>query len=338
MTNLAHADVPAGSLARPCTLGGWLARAEQLYAQHEVALGQVATSAHDEALYLLLRTLGLPLDSDTAVLARQLNASERTAVEKVLRRRLVDRVPAAYLTREAFLGEYRFYVDERVIIPRSYFLEIISQVDRWLKKATTVTRAADVCTGSGCLAILLAHRFPAAHVDAIDLSAAALAVAKINVHEHGLADRVLLHRSNVFNRIPPVRYEVIVCNPPYEPSSLMKTLSPEFQKEPRLALDGGPFGSVELARQHSGFTVERQAERPQQEIERLVVRGSGHLTEGGRVLRVELFRARQPAAKRGGPCEGAGGNISGSALLWHADLVSPAGFLHQAPDDIIVHE
>jgi ribosomal protein L3 glutamine methyltransferase len=242
MTNLAHADVPAGSLARPCTLGGWLARAEQLYAQHEVALGQVATSAHDEALYLLLRTLGLPLDSDTAVLARQLNASERTAVEKVLRRRLVDRVPAAYLTREAFLGEHRFYVDERVIIPRSYFLEIIPQLDRWLKKATTVTRAADVCTGSGCLAILLAHRFPDAQIDAIDLSAAALAVAKINVHEHGLADRVLLHRSNVFNRIPPVRYEVIVCNPPYEPSSLMKTLSPEFQKEPRLALDGGKDG------------------------------------------------------------------------------------------------
>ena len=238
----ATADVPAGSLARPASLGGWLARAEQLYAQHAASLGQVATSAHDEALYLLLRTLGLPLDSEAAVLARQLNASERAAVEKMLRRRLLDRVPAAYLTREAFLGEHRFYVDERVIIPRSYFLEIIPQLNRWLKKATTVTRAADVCTGSGCLAILLAHRFPDAHVDAIDLSAAALAVAKINVREHGLAGRVILHRSNVFTRVPPVRYEVIVCNPPYEPTALMKTLSPEFRKEPRLALDGGKDG------------------------------------------------------------------------------------------------
>jgi ribosomal protein L3 glutamine methyltransferase len=151
-------------------------------------------------------------------------------------------VPAAYLTREAFLGVHRFYVDERVIIPRSYFLEIIPQLDRWQKKTTTVARAADVCTGSGCLAILLAHRFPAAQVDAIDVSADALAVAKINVHEHRLDGRVALHRSDVFTRMPPARYEVIISNPPYEPSALMKTLSPEFRKEPRLALDGGSDG------------------------------------------------------------------------------------------------
>jgi ribosomal protein L3 glutamine methyltransferase len=238
----AGCKISTDSAVRPCTLGGWLARAEQLYAQHKVALGQVATSAHDEALYLLLHTLGLPLDSDAAVLARRLDASEQTAVEKTLHRRLVDRVPAAYLTREAFLGGHRFYVDERVIIPRSYFLEIIPQLDCLLKKSTVVTLAADVCTGSGCLAILLAHRFPAARIDAIDLSADALAVAEINVHEHGLADRVTLHRSNVFTRVPPTRYEVIVSNPPYEPSALMKTLSPEFRKEPRLALDGGEDG------------------------------------------------------------------------------------------------
>ena len=119
-------------------------------------------------------------------------------------------MPAAYLTHEAFLGEHRFYVDERVIIPRSYFLEIIPQLDRWLKKPKAVTRAADVCTGSGCLAILLAHRYPAARVDAIDLSPAALAVAKINVGEHGLTDRVTLHRGDVFTGVPPNRYEVIV--------------------------------------------------------------------------------------------------------------------------------
>ena len=111
MTKPPHADAPAGSPARPRTLGDWLAFAEAEYARRGIALGQVATSAHDEALYLLLHTLGLPLDSDASVLTRPIDASERTAVEKVLRRRLIDRVPAAYLTREAFLGEHRFYVD-----------------------------------------------------------------------------------------------------------------------------------------------------------------------------------------------------------------------------------
>ena len=234
---------------RGCSsLGEWLAFAEAEYARHDLALGQVATTAHDEALYLLLRALGLPLDSGAAVLARPLAAAERSAVSRIFRRRILDRVPAAYLTHEAFLGEHRFYVDERVIIPRSYFLEVIPQLDRWLKKSTAVARAADVCTGSGCLAILLAHQFPDARVDAIDLAPEALAVAKINVREHGLAGRVLLHRSDVFAGVPPARYEVIVCNPPYEPSARMKTLSPEFRKEPRLALDGGKDGLAVIRR------------------------------------------------------------------------------------------
>jgi len=208
----------------------------------------VATTAHDEALYLLLRALGLPLDSDASVLGRQLTAAERSAVYRMFRRRILDRVPAAYLTHEAFLGEHRFYVDERVIIPRSYFLELIPQLERWLKKPAAVTRAADVGTGSGCLAILLAHRFPGARVDAIDVAPGALAVAKINVREHGLAGRVILHRGAVFAGVPPARYEIIVCNPPYEPSALMKTLSPEFRKEPRLALDGGRDGLAVIRR------------------------------------------------------------------------------------------
>jgi ribosomal protein L3 glutamine methyltransferase len=229
--------------ARPRTLGGWLAFAERQYAEHDLALGQVATTAHDEALYLLLRTLRLPLDSDATVLARRLTPAEDAAVAGVLRRRIVDRVPAAYLTREAWLGGCRFYVDERAIIPRSYFLEIIPRLGRRLKKKpAAVRRVADVATGSGCLAILLARRFPRARVDAIDLSARALAVAKINVAAHGLAGRVTLHRSDVFAAVPPARYDLIVCNPPYEPSALMPTLPPEFRREPRMALDGGRDG------------------------------------------------------------------------------------------------
>jgi ribosomal protein L3 glutamine methyltransferase len=224
------------------TLGGWLAFAEERYAQHGAALGQVATSAHDEALYLLLRMLHLPLDSTATVLARRLTAAEHAAAGMMLRRRILDRVPAAYLTHEAWLGAHRFYVDERVIIPRSYFLEIIPRLGRLLKNPAGVTHAADVGTGSGCLAILLAHRFPRAQVDAIDVSAAALTVARINVKQHDLAGRVTLYRSDVFDAVPPGRYDVIVCNPPYEPSALMKTPPPEFRQEPRLALDGGKDG------------------------------------------------------------------------------------------------
>jgi ribosomal protein L3 glutamine methyltransferase len=228
--------------ARHRTLGGWLAWAERHYARHRVALGQVAPGPHDEALYLLLRTLRLPLDSPAAALSRRLTPAENTAVAAVLRRRILGRVPAAYLTREAVLGEHRFYVDERAIIPRSYFLEIIPRLDRLRRGRGPVRRAADVGTGSGCLAILLAHRFPQARVDAIDVSAAALAVARINVRQHGLESHVSLYRSDVFAAVPPARYDVIVCNPPYEPSALMKTLPPEFKKEPRLALDGGRDG------------------------------------------------------------------------------------------------
>jgi ribosomal protein L3 glutamine methyltransferase len=233
--------VPAGLL----TLGDWLGLAEKLYARENVAVGQVATNAHDEALYLLLRTLGLPLDSDAAVLTKKLSSTERAKVEEVLRRRVFDRVPPAYLTHEAWLGEHRFYVDERVIIPRSYFLEIIpEQLETWLPAGKKVRRAIDLCTGSGCLAILLAHRFPDAQIDACDLSAEALEVAKINVREHRLTPRVHLFQSDVFDAVPPAKYDIILSNPPYEPSALVDQQAPEFAAEPRMAHDGGKDGLV----------------------------------------------------------------------------------------------
>jgi len=221
----------------PATAGEWLRLAEELYAKSGAVCGQIATNAHDEALYLLLRTLGLPLDSDARVLARRLTLGERRRVGAMLRRRLVDRVPAAYLTREAWLGEHRFYVDERVIIPRSFFLEIIPRLEE-----IGAGRVADVCTGSGCLAILLARRFPGATVDAIDLSADAIDVARINVRAHRLARRVRLCRSDVFAAVPAATYDLIISNPPYEPTALMAGLPEEFRREPRLALDGGRDG------------------------------------------------------------------------------------------------
>ena len=252
-----------GALRRLTTLGDWLAYAEKLYVREAVALGQVATNAHDEALYLLLRTLGLPLASDVTVLQRRITAAERPRLEEVLRKRVLERVPAAYLMHEAWLGEHRFYVDERVIIPRSYFLEIIPQLgcgagspDPAAARAPRgstgsvdpdlqlpqIKHVVDVCTGSGCLAILLAHQFPHARVDACDLSSAALEVARINVREHGLARRIRLWQSDVFDAVPPARYDVILSNPPYEPSALVDAQPPEFAAEPRLAHDGGRDG------------------------------------------------------------------------------------------------
>jgi ribosomal protein L3 glutamine methyltransferase len=250
-----------GNTSRLATLGDWLRFAESLYARESVALGQVATNAHDEALYLLLRTLELPLESDPDVLAKKLSAAERAAIAAVLQRRVFERVPAAYLTREAWLGEHRFYVDERVIIPRSYFLEIIpEQLDSWLPASPQertprrgvhtgrgvsprpIRHVVDVCTGSGCLAILLAHHFTEARVDACDLSADALEVAKINVREHRLMRRVHLFQSDVLDSVPAARYDLILSNPPYEPSALVDAQAPEFAAEPRMAHDGGRDG------------------------------------------------------------------------------------------------
>ena len=229
--------------AKPKTLGEWLKWAERAYLRHKAALGQVATTAHDEALYLLLRTLGLPLDSQPAVLKRKLTAEEAEAVAEVFRRRLEEHVPAAYLTHEAFLGEHRFYVDERVIIPRSYFLELLPDIiPHWLPANKPVKRVVDVCTGSGCLAVLLAHQFPDAKVDAIELSPAAMAVAKFNVAAHHLAKRVKLHHSDVFDVVPRVKYDLILSNPPYVPTRELRGLPEEFKQEPAMALDGGSDG------------------------------------------------------------------------------------------------
>jgi ribosomal protein L3 glutamine methyltransferase len=214
-----------------------------MYAAHGAALGQTAASARDEALYLILRTLGLPLGSPSSVLRRTVSSGQSEAIAAVLRRRLVDRVPAAYITREAWLGGLRFHVDERVLIPRSYFVEILpAQVDPWVRDPAGVTRVADVCTGSGCLAILLARHFRAARVDAIDVSVDALEVAAINVARHRLGKRVRPRRGDLLTGAPAARYDIILSNPPYEPTAHVDGLPEEFRREPRLALDGGPDG------------------------------------------------------------------------------------------------
>lgn len=231
------------------TLGAWMEFAEEVYGMGRLALGQITDNVHDEALYLFLRTLDWSLESGPEVLDKPLAPAERIALREVLHARAVKRVPAAYLTKEAWLGGLRFHVDERVIIPRSYFVELIPGLADLLPAGTVVRRAVDVCTGSGCLAILLAKEFPKARVDGLDLSPAALEVAAINVKAHALGKRVMLQCSDVFDAIPPPAtpaegYDIILSNPPYEPSAHVDNQDPEFAAEPRLAHDGGPDGLV----------------------------------------------------------------------------------------------
>lgn len=205
--------------------------------------GHGSTTAYDEAAYLVLHTLHLPLDTLEPFLDAGLTDAEIGAVMEVLDRRARQRVPAAYLTREAWLGEHRFYVDERVIVPRSFIAELLAtRMAPWITAPDAVTRVLDMCTGSGCLAILAALAFPRAAVDAVDVSADALAVARRNVEDYGLSERVHLVESDMFARLPAGRYDLIISNPPYVDAPSMSALPAEYRAEPRIALAGGDDG------------------------------------------------------------------------------------------------
>jgi ribosomal protein L3 glutamine methyltransferase len=205
--------------------------------------GHGMASAFDEAVYLILHTLRLPLDRLDPFLDARLSMAERNEVMAIIERRANERIPAAYLTHEAWLGDFRFYVDERVIIPRSYIAELLPEaLEPWIENASSVQAALDLCTGSGCLAILLAHHFPNVDVDAADVSSDALAVAQRNVADHGLQDRVNLIRSDLLSNLTDKTYDLIISNPPYVTALAMEELPKEYQHEPAVALAGGEDG------------------------------------------------------------------------------------------------
>lgn len=205
--------------------------------------GHGSTNAWDEAVYLILHTLSLPLDRLEPFLDAHLLADEIASVLDVIERRVKERIPAAYLTNEAWLGEYRFYVDERVIVPRSFIHELIhDRFAPWMKDPYEVTQVLDLCTGSGCLAIMLADAFPYAHVDAVDMSLEALEVAQKNVDDYLLNDQITLIQSDLFTQMPQQLYDVIVSNPPYVNADSMFLLPDEYLKEPQMALAGGTDG------------------------------------------------------------------------------------------------
>ncbi|HYD60016.1 MAG TPA: 50S ribosomal protein L3 N(5)-glutamine methyltransferase [Noviherbaspirillum sp.] len=220
--------------------------------------GHGSNNAFDEAAYLILHTLKLPLDKLEPFYDARLLPDEITAVLKVIERRATDRVPAAYITNEAWLGDYRFYVDERVIVPRSFIAELIpDHFAPWVSDPEAVENVLELCTGSGCLPIMLADAFPNAHVDTVDISPEALAVAQRNVDDYQLQDRITLIESDLYAKVPKKKkYDLIVTNPPYVNSTSMGKLPQEYLREPQIALAGGADG-MDLVRKIVAGAAER---------------------------------------------------------------------------------
>ncbi|HQW19993.1 MAG TPA: 50S ribosomal protein L3 N(5)-glutamine methyltransferase [Rhodocyclaceae bacterium] len=225
------------------TLRDWLRYAVSGFNEAGLFFGHGCDNAFDEAAFLILHTLHLPHDRLEPFLDARLTRTERLKVHHILQQRIARRLPAAYLTHEAWLGEFRFYVDERVIVPRSYFANLLEEnFAPWLEDPESVTDALDLCTGSGCLAILMAHTFPDARIDAVDLSPDALAVAQRNVADYALSEQLTLIESDLFAKLDKRRYDLIVSNPPYVTAASMAALPPEYRHEPALALAAGEDG------------------------------------------------------------------------------------------------
>ncbi len=226
-----------------CTVRDMMRFAVSRFTEEGLFFGHGSDNAWDESAYLLLHTLHLPIDRLEPFMDARLTSDERASVLKVIRRRISERLPAAYLTNEAWLGEHRFYVDRRVIVPRSHIAELLrEQLTPWIDDPWAVQSTLDLCTGSGCLAILAALAFPESTVDAIDISPDALAVARRNVDDYGLESRITLIESDAFTAIPDKRYDVIISNPPYVNAESMASLPEEYRREPELALASGEDG------------------------------------------------------------------------------------------------
>ncbi len=243
----------------------------------DVYFGHGQLDAVDEALFIVLRSLQLPVDRADLFLDAFLTHAEINTLIQTIDQRVRRRVPAAYLLREGWLQGFRFYVDERAIIPRSFLAELLKEgLTPWVQDPHAVADVLDLCTGSGCLAVMAAHVFDQAQVDAVDISPDALAVAKRNISDYGLTKRVTPVQSDLYGDLPSKRYDVILCNPPYVTDDSMAALPREYQHEPKLALSGGPDGMA---------------------LVRRVVRGArGYLKRGG-MLFVEVGGGRAAAEK-----------------------------------------
>jgi ribosomal protein L3 glutamine methyltransferase len=240
-----------------------------------VYFGHGQGDAVDEALFLVLRSLQLPLDRADLFLDAFLTHAEINSLIQAIDQRVRKRVPAAYILREAWLQGYRFYVDERAIVPRSLLAELLKDgLSPWVQKPEEITDVLDMCTGSGCLAVMAADVFASAHVDAVDISPDALAVAKRNIADYQMGKRVTAVQSDLYGELPSKRYDIILCNPPYVTDESMAELPREYQQEPKLALAGGA----------DGMAI----------VRRLVRATRGYLKRGG-LLFVEVGGGREAA-------------------------------------------
>ena len=254
------------------TVGTLARRGERWFTNARLSYGHGTTNARDEAIYLTLHTLKLPLEHFPAT--RAVTAAQAAQIIGLFKRRIQQRIPAAYLTNEAWLGKHRFYIDERALVPRSYIAELLLREDAascWPVKSH-VHRALDLCTGSGCLAILLAKHFKNARVDAADISVDALDVAHVNLRRHRLTRRIRLLNSDYFLGLAKRCYDLIISNPPYVRDTVMRSLPLEYRQEPSLALAGGRDGL--------------------DAVRIILTQAAAHLNAGG-ILMVECGHARE---------------------------------------------
>lgn len=224
------------------TVRDFLRFAVSQFNKAELFFGHGSDNAYDEAAYLILHTLNLPADTLDPFLDAKLLPSEKALLSALIKRRVDERIPVAYITNQAFQGDFEFYVDERVLVPRSFIYELLGDGLRpWIEYDELVHRALDLCTGSGCLAIQMAHHYPTAEIDAVDLSLDALEVAALNVEAYGLEDRINLIHTDLFEGLENT-YDLIVSNPPYVDAESVDALPDEYLHEPEMALGSGSDG------------------------------------------------------------------------------------------------
>lgn len=236
-------SMTTSSLSELHTLRDWVRFFVSEMTRSKVFFGHGCSNALDEAVYLVQSALHLPMGDISPFLDARVVPSERERLFQFLTDRTIKRRPASYITGESWLQGHSFQVDERVIIPRSFIAELLAdQLTPWVNAPEADLQILDLCTGSGCLGILSAHAFENAMVDCVDLSTQALEVARANIEQHGLQDRVSAIQSDLFNSLGGRSYDVIITNPPYVNEGSMGKLPAEYLKEPRMALAGGDDG------------------------------------------------------------------------------------------------
>jgi ribosomal protein L3 glutamine methyltransferase len=225
------------------TIRDWIRFAVSQFEASDVFYGHGTDNAYDEAVWLIMSGLHLPMDTLNNFLDARITADERIKLANFIEQRITKHTPTAYLLKEAWLQGLKFYVDERVLIPRSFIAELLADgLSSWIEFPEMVESAADICTGSGCLGILLASVFPNAEIDVIDISQDAIDVANINIANYSLQEQVTAIKSDMFTALKGKKYDLIISNPPYVDAPSMAALPQEYQNEPQLALGSGDAG------------------------------------------------------------------------------------------------